>query len=370
LHQGTSTSFKRLPEFLLVASLVLTAFVPLMNVSPLADLSRSYSDHLHHTFATYLFWLHGHRIYTEPTRNLWGGATFPFPSHAWGQMPLVYPPGMLVVFSPLVALAKLVPMSGHAFAVVSILWMLVLTHWALWAVFQALRDLSPGARGVVVATAWMFLVYLALEGFFDAVYIGCGAMLVRRIAQRDDSGALRWFAAAALLHFRAVVLAPLAGFALYRLWNQRPWSSQVWRTMGLVAVALTLCAGTFILMYPVTSAFRSESQPGLWGHPREIFIVVVLSGFAALSSAAFADPVVALTVALCAALGLTEVQNYWWHGAILLVPPLAVGCCRTPLRPGLARTLLVVWAYWMEFIVWRGRLTQLFPELWRNFRIH
>jgi hypothetical protein len=161
---------------LVAVSLGLTALVPLTNQSPYGDLSAGYTDHLHHAHATWVFLQRGLDAYRLPLVESSRGIAYPQPTGAWPQMPVNYPPGMFAVFLPTAVLGRYVPMTQETFGRVGVLWMLLVAHLAMLAMFLLLADLAPGARAVIGMIAWVYLVRLALQGFFDPAFLGAGAM--------------------------------------------------------------------------------------------------------------------------------------------------------------------------------------------------
>ena len=352
-----------IPALVVVTSFLVTAWIPILNDSPYADLSGWYTDHLHHSFATWVFLKRGLAVYTHPLGALPAGTGWPFPREDWGNMPMTYPPGVFAVFSPLVVLAKILPLSEHAFAVLSVLYVLFLTHLALFSVLRALEDSPPGSRVAVAVFVWMVFVQLGLEGFYDAAFIGCGARAVSRLRAKDGESALWWLGVAVLLHFRAIVFVPLALHTLLTVLRGKPRATWPWATLAWLGAAAAVCVATFLLMYPATVDFRAGHHRVLFDGGVRVGLVVVLGAVALAVAFRAADGWVASTVAVCLGLAAVEVQDYWWHAAVLFVPPLLVGVAREARHPSVARAILLGWACATMPLVWRDSATQLFPEL-------
>lgn len=350
-------------------SFVVTAWIPIFNDSPYADLSGWYTDHLHHSFATWMFLKRGLAVYTHQLGALPAGSGWPFPREDWGNMPMAYPPGVFAVFFPLVVVAKILPLSEHAFAVLSVLYVLLLTHLALFSVLRALEDSPPGSRAAVAVFVWMFFVQLGLEGFYDAAFIGCGARAVSRLRAKDGESALWWLGVAALLHFRAIVLVPLALHTLLTVLGGKPRTTWPWTTLAWVAAAVAVSVASFLLMYPATADFRASHHRVLLDGGTRVGLVVVLGAVALGVAFRAADGWVAATVAVCLGLAAVEVQDYWWHAAVLFVPPLLVGVAREARHASVARAILLGWACSTMPLVWRDSATQLFPEIVKSLRI-
>src|SRR5512136_1624132 len=177
---------------LVAVSLGLTALVPLTNQSPYGDLSAGYTDHLHHAHATWVFLHRGLDAYRLPLAESSRGVAYPQATGAWPQMPVNYPPGMFAVFLPLSLAGRLVPMSTESFGRLGVLWMLVVAHAAMLAVFLLLAETDAGGRAVVGVVAWLYLVRLALQGFYDPAFLGAGALALRALHRRRPGPALLW----------------------------------------------------------------------------------------------------------------------------------------------------------------------------------
>jgi len=357
------------PALIAAASFAAVAWIPILSDSPYADISGWYTDHLHHSFATWVFLKRGLLLYTRPLGALSDGAGWPFRREDWGNMPMAYPPGVFAVFLPLVAAGKLLPLSEQSFAVLGILYVLLLTHLALFAVLRALQALPPGSRSAVAVFLWMILIHMGLEGFYDAAFIGCGAWAITRLKAQDPGSALRWLGLAALLHFRAVVFLPLGLAVLVGLVRGTPRARWPWRSLVWVGAASLVCAATFLLMVPATASFRAN-------HPRILLeadlraAVVAALGAGALGVALWgADRWVAASVAVCLGLACVEIQDYWWHAAVLFVPALLVGVVADPRHASVSRALLLGWACCTMPLVWRDQVTDLFPELVKNLSL-
>ena len=126
------------------------AWVPIFNQSRWADLSNWYTDHLHHSFASWVAFSRGLEIYTRPFAEIRDGTSWPYYMEAWPQMPgFAYPPGVMVLFLPLTLGGRLAGAAGlpyHGFAVLSVLYMLALAAWALHQAIQAMKLPPRGSR--------------------------------------------------------------------------------------------------------------------------------------------------------------------------------------------------------------------------------
>jgi len=351
-----------------LASFLSLSTVIIVNESRSGDLSRWYTDHLHHNFATWVLFHKGLDVYTQPFSVAWQGVSYPQASYTWEHNPMVYPPGVFAVFLPTTLLGAWVPMSTSTFGKVNVLYLLLWAHFALWWVMRALAEQMPGARSVVLAVSWMYLARLGLQGFFDSTWIAAGAWMLYCLSKGDAKKALIAFSCAALLHYRAVVLAPLGLWALWQVLRGQPVRQWPWPHLGFAGVAVFLCLGTFALMYPVTARFRGVTLPLIQMLDSHFWIVVIATVIAAALAAWLADPVVAVITCIAGFLGVIHV-NFWWHGSVLLFAPLAVDVARTAAQASVTRAILLSWIFCAQPLAWRDHPGQVIVELADHFRL-
>jgi hypothetical protein len=348
--------------WIVACSFAVTATLLVLDRSPNGDLAEWYTDHLHHAHATWVAMHKGLAIYTEPFRESLQGVAFRHPAATWDHMPgMVYPPGVLAVFAPMAVLGQAVPMARATFGLVMVLYMLAIAHLALAAVLKALDATARAAGGFAVAAVlWLVLLRMGMNGFFDGAWIACGAMLVHRLASGRPVSALRWFALAALLHFRAAVLVPLAAAALWEVVRGR---RPPWGDLALVGLAIAVCLGSFALMLPVTSGYRSETLSLLELRSGTRFWMVVGLGVAgAILALRWADLATAATVVAATLLALAYVP-FWWHGSVAVFVPLAVAAHREGRAPARAREAMLVWLLVMQPLGWAEPVETFVLEL-------
>src|SRR5260370_41610040 len=153
--------------------------------------------------------------------------------------------------------------------------------------------------------------------------------MVAAIRRDKHERALQWFSAASLLHFRSAALIPLAVYAFQHAIRGRRWpEAWRWRTIVVLAASGLICVVTFFLMYPATAGFRAEAVRVL-SNPNAQAVVIVISLVTAVILLKAREYLAAATLATIGRLAELEVQNFWWHGAMVLFVPLPIG-----IRPG------------------------------------
>lgn len=362
---------RRLARGLVAASLALSALAISVNDGPYGDLGHLYTDHLHHAYATWVFLHRGFDVYREPLARSSAGVAYRQAIGVWGQMPVNYPPGVFAVFLPPALLGAWLPVSRAAFGKLCVLYLLVLAHLALYAFIAALEATEPGGRAFVAVVAWMILLRLGLQGLFDSTFIACGALALRALALRRPAVALRWLAGAVLLHYRAVALAPVGAAALWQLWAARKTGARPpWRDLALVAAATAFSLWTFLLMYPVARGYLATLPPPLLRRPESVQLWIVIAASVATAAVVFrlADWVAGVLVLTALFLAVTDIY-LWWHGAILLFAPLAVGAFARARAPSAARALLLGWLFLMQPLGFDQSPSEVFVDLARQLRL-
>jgi hypothetical protein len=282
-------------------------------------------------------------------------------------MPVNYPPGMFAVFLPTSLVGRFVPMSQETFGRVGVVWMLVLAHLALLGIFTLLAEEPSGGRAVVGVIAWIYLVRLALQGFYDVTFLGAGAMAMLALVRRRPGPALLWLALAGMLHFRAVALVPVGVVALWQALRAPP-GQRPWRAIAVVGLAGVVVVGTFLLQWPVTRTYLDTLHPslGVIGTGARFWAVVAASLAAAAASWWYGGPMLAGLVLAALGLALTDVYD-WWHGAVLLFAPLAVGV-QGARAASTARAVLVGWLLLMQPLGFDQTPSDLFLDFAKHYR--
>lgn len=352
-------------------SLALSVLVPLLGHTRMGDLSNHFGDHLHHAWATDIFFHRGLDIYRQNFGDLWPGSTYPQREEAWGNMARPYPPGVFALFAPMTLLARTVPMTKGTFGAISIVYLLVLTHLGVLSLFRLLKRTSPDSRLIVGGLLWAGLLHLALQGFYDPLWISCGVAMASALRDDRPASALRWFGLAALLHFRAVTLAPLGLLALWRSMRGKTWRQWPWPTIAFVTLAMVVVAYTFVLVYPGTASRRALHPPlATLVHMGEFGALVAITSLACLFAMVLRDPVLAATVLIVGGLAFVDLgvyRGYWHHASIALVALVATLSGDTP-NSGQRRQLAVLWLLAIVPIVWLANPAALIIDMMKGFR--
>ena len=364
---------KRRCEFLVAISLALAMLVPVLGHTRMGDLSNHFGDHLHHAWATDIFFHRGMDIYRRNFGDLWPGSTYPQKEEAWGNMARPYPPGVFAVFAPMTLLARTIPMGKATFGAICIVYLLLLTHAGFLALFRLMRRSSPDSRLIVGALIWMVLIHLALQGFYDPLWISCGVAMASALQADRPNTALRWFGLAALLHFRAVTLAPLGLVALWRSLRGKTWRQWSWPSLVFLGVALAIVAYTFILVYPGTAS-RRALHPPMTSLVRmgEFPALVAVTLVACLGSLWLRDPVLAGTMLIVGGLAMVDLGVYrgYWHHASIATVALITTLAGDHANSGQRRQLAVLWLIALMPIVWLANPAALIIDMMKNFRPH
>ena len=296
------------------------------------------------------------------------GVYYPQESGAWPRMPVNYPPGMFAVFLPTALLGRYVPMTQETFGRVGVVWMLVLAHLALLAIFLLLAEVPPGGRAVVGMIAWVYLVPPRAAGLLRPGLPRRG----RHVPACAAPAAPR--RGAALAGLRRPAALPRGGA---RAGGRRGALAGPSRAPGRTSLGCrsrwswgpaSWWWGAFLLQWPVTKTYLDTLHPSLGaiGHGARFWAVVVASVAAAAAAWWYGGPLVAGLVLAALGLALTDIYD-WWHGAVLLFAPLAVGVLGAR-AASTARAVLVGWLLLMQPLGFDETPSHLFLDFAKHYR--
>jgi hypothetical protein len=340
---------------LCIASFMGCALLAHWRDSPYADLSGKYTDHLHHVYGVWLFWKHGMAVFTTPLGQL-SAEGFAHSLQAWGEVPWMYPPGALVLFAPMTLIAQLTSLTTPQVIKATMLYVLFWSHVGFYLFARACEACPPGQRLLLRSFGWLMLTHLAVEGFYDPLWIGTGAAIVACARRGAHGRAMWWFALSATLHFRAVAFAPAAAYALFRLLRARP--LRTWPFGALSFTALS-CLGTvacFVLMYPSSQAHRDKYPPMSEIEYWPLFWIVVALTLLAIAHLAWRRAWVgAATIASVALIAITDFRGYlffWHHAPTVLAAPIAAGLGVSEPTAQVTRASALLYGLALAKLVW------------------
>jgi hypothetical protein len=215
------------------------------------------------------------------------------------------------------------------------------------------------------------LVRLGVQGFFDPLWLGCGAMCVWALRRDRPDRALLWFAASAFLHFRSAMLAPVALLALWRAVRGKAPREWPWAPIAAATLSCLLAGWVFLILYPATAAHRLSHPPvSAYLGTGLLWSVLSVAALAVAAALLLRDPLLAATFALgslFAVLDFNGYLSYWHHASLLLVAPLVVGLAGPAPRPGLLLQIALCWMLSLQALVWGGAPTELLSLVAERF---
>ncbi len=129
-----------------------------------------------------------------------------------------------------------------------------------------------------------------------------------------------------------------------------------------------MVGGTFLLQWPVTKVYLDTLHPslGVIGTGARFWAVVAASVAAAAASWWTGGPLVAGLVLAALGMALTDIYD-WWHGAVLLFAPLAVGVLGAR-AASTARAVLLGWLLLMQPLGFDQTPSDLFLDFAKHYR--
>ena len=347
-----------------VASLAFSTWIVLHEAGRTASLVEVHSDHFHHSRAALTFIHRGFEVYRRPFRET--AVPFPYGGLSWPDWPIAYPPGMFLVFLPPALMDAWVPMTSAVWAKLTVLWIVVLCHLALFGIWSAISRVRGGGAAPVLLGIWILMLRMSLCGFYDPVWLGCGAVSIAALIDRRFVASLLWFSAAILISYRAASLAPAAGWAaVLLLRGGEPIRTKVVALLA-TAIACALVLWTFWLcrnaMPPLsTIADKSTLTPLLPFGPRSAIVLLMCVATASLALVK-GDALVAISVGWAFVLTLVHAGPSW-HGSMLVPTLLLVGVGRRSASLVFVRNIVAVWFLVMEEFAFNNTMAQLIELL-------
>lgn len=367
------TSARRNPVlFWTIVSFFVTVWIPICSPSPTADVSGIYTDHIHHPFATWVAWTRGlGAVYGMPFSIGWQGTSWPYPLREWPSVPaMVYPPGVLALYTPMALFGRYCGLTGHGFALVSMLCVLVFAHLSLYWVARLLLDLPGRGRLLVGAVLWVQLLEFGLQGFHDSLVLGLTAWSIVALRREQLARSMVLFALAMSLHYRAG--GPFIGWGLVLMWRlwRGPRERRDWRAFAFVVVVALASVWTLLWSIGLASSELLNLELVVSTRKLWLFLSAVLLVYAALL-VCYGEWVAAIAAVVALGLTLTERCPFYWHGAILLAAPLLVGVRRAAGDPshheGWLRAAGVFVFVLLRPIVWKDSADYIFRQIARTF---
>jgi hypothetical protein len=332
--------------WLAVSFLALGAIV-VLNPTRWGDLINLHTDHLHHVRATWTFFHRGLDVYRVPFGQIAPTVPYRHDIMTWPAFPIAYPVGMFALFSPPALAGQWLPLTLPALGKLTVLWLLAIAHLAMYAVALTMRE-QPGARIPLFVGIWLLLMRSSMTGFYDASWIGCAAMSAWALARKRPVASLVWFAAAALLSYRAASALPIAAWASIVLLRSEASLRTKLVTLGGVGAVGLFVVYTFVLMTrhspPAGSAVYEAAKSTLLPFGLHAQMVLVAAVVVAAMVARPSGWLVAGAVVWSSLIAIYH-AGHSWHGTILMIPALAVGASRLSLAPSYTRGVLTVWIF-------------------------
>lgn len=324
------------------------------------DASNLYTDHLRHMGEAAVLVDQGLDVYRVPyggliTREAGVGAEHQvlFPERT-----APYPPIGILTHWPWMQLERsdvLSPVTAHR----AVVWMwLAVALLGVVAVTRLFEPLPPIAQAWAAALAIPLLIGMGVNGFFDCAYLLAGVAGLIFWRRGQPAIALACLAAAAAMHFRAAVFAPVAAVILF---EQRRCFVRLLPSFVLVVPTLVAAAALSGTLNTIPA-----DNPVHYTHFKlALTLLIVLSAATTLWLTREGEPLVAATVATAFVLAILEHSHGWWHAGTLLAPGLVLAA--RPARVGWFWPVLWVWTVASAYLAFRHPLSPFWE--WVRFAL-
>jgi hypothetical protein len=333
-------------RLLLLASFCFLSWVVWGHASDTGSVIGRFTDHLHHA---QLAWTSMHvgvwRTYREPFGTLvTAAAPYRLSLPTWEAVPNAYPPGALLLFLPPALVAQYSSLAMEAFGKLTIVYLLGFSHVALSAIVKVLRR-EPASGTFVAAVIWLFLARATMCGFYDGVWLACGAFCIAALGERKYTACLLWFAVASLLSYRAASLMPLAGVAAVRLLAPDRRSPRTWVVLAGTAAVGLLCLYTFSTFRHALAGASADTLAQAASPLLPLAftgkVVILFGALLGIYLLVRGDWLAALTCCVATAITLVH-AGHSWHGSVLIPTVLCTGIGGGP-RVGSSRVVVTLW---------------------------
>jgi hypothetical protein len=188
----------------------------------------------------------------------------------WSHRRRCYPPGDIVLFSPIAVLYHWTALSATWANRLAILLCLLFAHGAIYLFIRLFLDKAtadPSMALITVLIFYAFSVYWALQGFYDSAAVIPILLCGRYLVLNRGVDALLAFCVAAAIHFRTFFLAPLSLYATWTILRDRQWRTWQPRDWGKIVTAASLAMVSlyvFTLVWPTISTADFHNPANLW----------------------------------------------------------------------------------------------------------
>jgi hypothetical protein len=309
----------------MIVSLVIALTMLVTTKSPLGDSFGLFTDHLHHSRATWTFLHVGLDAFTEPFSKTGGSVYFPQPGITWGQLPVPYPPGMFLVFLPLALAGRYIEMSSVAYAKLGVLYMIGLMHVGLWYTVKLLRSETFSYRPLLLGMLWIFALRAALQGFYEGAFLWAGAIATLHLKAGRPAAAVMWYSLSAFISYRGAAFASFALLAAYQLLvAQLPLVKKLMVFAFCVICAVLTAAAFWALMTHSTPAGRRGAESVLLPLEYKGYVVIVVGLVFSIALSIAASLLVGATALVSTVLCILH-AGHSWHGFVCFPVAMALG---------------------------------------------
>lgn len=339
-------------RWLIVVSLLTSFALVAYTKSPFGELLGEFTDHLHHARITWTFFHFGLETYQRPYGETGTAVFFPHFGITWERYPLAYPPGMMVVFTPMALIGRYVPMETITFGKVTVIYLTVIMHAALAKMIPLVNAVRSRLYGGLFVLMWIFAVRVSLLGFYDGAWLLFGALSIDALVKDRPLRSTVFVVIAALISYRAVSLAPIAFVAFVRMWlGSEPPAKKIAVTTFAVVAGVIVTACFWALLHYSPKGPDAMQGVGSSLMPLSFRPYVVL--YTGLGAAAFltyrTNLLVGACTALCTVFAILH-GGHTWHGALCFAPMLALPLStRRPFVAQLVLAFLVLFLWHMAF---------------------